>query len=242
MSVKPLSPKRNLLSLVTKAACFVVVSCGVATAGDSVLYLLKPDSSFQRGCFPPCLCPVMMTEPVRGTFLLTPSVANGFSTIYNVTEVRWSFTNNGTATSVTGSGTYEVGGQPTAQQELSLYLQIDGGNVEHFDSGSVTNPVSFPDISVSISTNGQFCFDTVFYVNASPTPVPQLNIGLTSTNTVVLTWAVTPCRFVLLESSDMTIANWNNVTNAPTVVGQQNQVILPRGSGNKCYRLQLEGN
>ena len=46
MSVDPLSPKRNLLSLVTKAACFVLLSCGLATAADTALYLLKPDSDF----------------------------------------------------------------------------------------------------------------------------------------------------------------------------------------------------
>ena len=242
MSVKPLSPKRNLLSLVTKAACFVLLSCGLATAADTALYLLKPDSDFQRGCFAPCMCPVMITAPVNGTFFLTSTGSDGLYNTYAVTDVRWSYTNSGAVTSITGSGTYKVGGEFALQQELSLELQMDGGSKEHFDSGLVSDTAAFPDISVSISTNGQYCFDTVFYVNASPTPVPQLNIGLTSTNTVVLTWAVTPCRFVLLESFDMTIAIWNSVTNAPTVVGQQNQVILPRASGVKCYRLQPEGS
>jgi hypothetical protein len=182
----------------------------------------------------------MATEPVRGTFLLTPSVASGFSTTYSVTEVRWRIAHNGTNMSVTGSGTYEVGRPPAPPQELSLDLQIDGGNVKHFDSGSVTNPVSFPTINVSISTNHQYCLDTVFKVSASPTP--ELHIGVTGTNTVVLAWAVSPSQFVLQESCDLTTTNWSTVTNPPNLAGGQNQVIVPTSSGNTCYRLQPSEN
>jgi hypothetical protein len=247
MSVTPLSFKGSFwpVTQVMGLLCGMTASIDVAnaqSAGGSILYRLNPDSNFQRGCFPPCMCPVMLTEPVSGTFLLTPGVASGFSTIFTVTEVRWSIANNGTNRSVTGSGTYYLGGEPAPQQELSLYLQIDGGDVEHFDSGLVTNSLSFPKIIVSISTNHQYCLDTVFEVDASPTRVPQLYVSLTATNTVLVTWAVSADTFVLQENSDLSTANWTAVTNTPTVIGQQNQVLLPLGPGNRCYRLQPGGD
>ncbi len=224
--------------------CAVAASNDVANAQSSgpVLYRLNPDSSFQRGCFPPCMCAVMITEPVKGTFILTPSGSDPLFNTYTVTEVHWSFTNNGTVTVVTGSGNYKIGGEFAVQQELSLYLQMDGGDVEHFDSGLVTTSNSFPDINVSISTNGQYCYDTVFNVSASPTPVPQLYVGIASTNSVVLSWAVSPDPFILQESCDLSTTNWTTVTNTPTVKSQLNQVALPISAGNKCYRLRPSGN
>jgi len=251
MSVKPLGFNPNWLACVTKATCIALVWCGLAifsglamaqTANGTVLYRLNKESNFERGCFPPCMCPVWIAEPVKGTFLLTPSGFDGAYTNYAVTDLHWSFTNNGTATSVTGSGTYKVGGESAPQQELSLYLQMDGGGVEHFDSGLVTNSAQFPDIVVSVSTNGQYCFDTAFNVSASPAPVPQLHIGVTSANTILISWAVSPDSFILQESCDLTTNNWTAVTNSPTVIGQQNQVALPLSSGIKCYRLQPAGN
>ena len=251
MSVKPLSVNHRWLAFATKAIFVASVWCGVAVSGGlakaqtahgPVLYRLNKESNFERGCFPPCMCPVMVVEPVQGTFLLSPSGFDGAYTNYAVTDLHWSFTNNGTATSVTGSGTYKVAGKPAPQQELSLFLQMDGGDVKHFDSGLVTNSVSFPDINVSVSTNGQYCFDTAFNVSASPTPAPQLRISVTSTNTIVISWPVSPNPFVLQESCDLTKTNWTTVTYTSTVIGQQNQVVLPLSSGIACYRLQPAGN
>ena len=47
--------------------------------------------------------------------------------------------------------------------------------MQHFDSGLVTGPAPFPDIKVTISVNGQQCFDTVFEVSASPVPLDQIH-------------------------------------------------------------------
>ena len=40
-------------------------------AGE-VLYRLLPGTTFQKGCFSPCLCPISISEEVTGTFLLIP--------------------------------------------------------------------------------------------------------------------------------------------------------------------------
>ena len=241
--------ERNLAPLLTKTFIALLL-CGVAAssglkaqaASGSMLYRLNPESNFERGCFPPCFCPVMIGEPVKGTFLLTPTGFDGLFNTYVVMDVNWSGPINGAATVVTGSGTYKVGGEFALQQQLSLNLQIGGGNVEHFDSGLVADSAPFPDINVTISTNRQYCFDTVFNVSASPTPVPQLHVCIASANTVLLSWAVSAAPFILEESSEFSATNWTPVTNTPTVIGQQNQIVLPRLSGNKYYRLEPSGN
>src|SRR5579859_5120085 len=90
---------------------------------STTLYRLNPDSTFLQGCFAPCMCPVMITEPVRGTFFLTPTGFDGVFHTFAVTDVKWSFTSYGGTTNATGSGTYKFGGNGAIQQQLSLYLQ-----------------------------------------------------------------------------------------------------------------------
>src|SRR5690349_19173037 len=143
----------------------------------------------------------MIGVPVTGTFLLIPTGFDGLFNNYTVTNVNWTFMINGSNTVVTGSGTYKVGGEVALQQELSLDLQLGGGNAEHFDSGPVTESVLFPKINVAISTNHQFCFDTVFNLDASPEPMPQAQLAVAGTNTIVLSWPVSTTAFVLQESA-----------------------------------------
>ncbi len=97
---------------------------------------------------------------------------NGPAT-YAVTDVNWLVSIGGTDTTVTGDGTYKIGGEFALQQQLSLDLQVGGDKVQHFDSGLVTGPAPFPDIKVTISVNGQVCFD--FEVSASPVPLDQIH-------------------------------------------------------------------
>src|SRR5258708_1744968 len=104
------------------------------------------DSTFQQGCFPPCLCPVLVPSAVKGTFVLTPTGFDGLFNTYSVEDVRWVVSIGGADTLVTGKGTYKLGGEFALQQELSLYLQVGGATVEHFDSGLVPELTQFPDI------------------------------------------------------------------------------------------------
>jgi hypothetical protein len=138
------------------------------------VYRLNGDSSFERGCFSPCLCPVLIGAPVKGTFVLTPTGFDGLFNTFAVSDVSWIVPIDGTDTAVTGSGTYRVGGEFAVEQELILDLQVGGDKPQHFDSGLVPAQAVFPDIKVTISVNGQVCFDTVFNVSASPVPLDQL--------------------------------------------------------------------
>ncbi len=151
-------------------------TAGARTAGDPTptLYRLNQGSTYEQGCFGPCLCPVLVDAPVKGTFELTPTGSDGLFNTYAVTDVNWVVPIDGTDTIVSGSGTFRIGGEFALQQQLSLDLQVGGGKAEHFDSGLVTGPAPFPNLKVTISMNGQTCFDTVFQLSASPVPRDQI--------------------------------------------------------------------
>src|SRR5439155_967051 len=115
---------------------------GARTAGDPTptptVYRLNQGSTYEQGCFGPCLCPVLIDAPVKGTFALTPTGSDGLFNTYAVTDVNWVVPIDGTDTIVSGSGTYRIGGEFALQQQLSLDLQVGGEKAEHFDSGVVT--------------------------------------------------------------------------------------------------------
>jgi len=211
------------------------------TVTEPTQYALNPDTSLVEGCFPPCLCPLVLGNPVKGAFLLIPTGFDGLYNTYAVTNVSWVFSIDRTNLLVTGNGTYKVGGEFALQQELSLDLHLNGSIARHFDSGLVPATASFPNIKASISLNGAVCFDKVFNVSASPVPVPQVHAALSGDNAIVLSWPVSVAPFALQQSSDLTTGGWSNVTNTPTIVGQQNQVIITRAPGNRFYRLQPSG-
>ena len=237
--------RRHLVTVQILVFCGWAIAAEVAkgeVADNSVAYQLDPDTSYLQGCFPPCLCPLMIGVPIKGTFLLTPTGFDGLYNTYAITNISWIFSINRTNLFVTGSGAYKVGGEVALEQELSLDLHLGASLLEHFDSGLVPVSISFPDIKVSIAMNRQVCYDEAFNVNASPVPVPQVHLGFASTNRIVLSWPLAAAPFILQESSDLTTANWTMVTNAPTVIGEQNQVVLTPSPGNKFYRLVPGGN
>jgi hypothetical protein len=209
----------------------VVIPSGAAQTGT--VYQLNQDSTFEQGCFPPCLCPVMVGSAVRGTFVLTPTGFDGLFDTYSVEDVQWVVSIGGSDTLVTGKGTYKVGGELALQQELSLYLQV-GATVEHFDSGLVPELTQFPDIKVTISTNAQVCFDTVFGVSASPMPLKLI----TSAANVVLTWPTNYARCYLLSTTNLgSSAVWTTNLPAPVVINGQNTVTNPISGTQQFFRL-----
>jgi hypothetical protein len=176
-----MASRRNFLSAIRNPGCAVLLLLGTAAASvpasaqTGTLYRLNQDSSFQQGCFPPCLCPILPPVSVKGTFVLTPTGFDGLFNTYAVTDVNWVVSIGGSDVTVTGSGTYKIGGEFALQQELSLDLQVGSNKVQHFDSGLVAGPAPFPDINVTISVNGQVCFDKIFAVSASPVPLHQIH-------------------------------------------------------------------
>jgi hypothetical protein len=170
-------PQRSIRNAL--AVGLVALSIGPAAAqttqpGAPVVYRLDKGTTYQVGCFPPCDCPLLEEVPVRGTFVLTPAGADPLFTYYEVRDVNWTVSLGNPEIPITGSGKYKIGGEFALQQQLSLDLKVGDAAVQHFDTGLVTGPAPFPAIAVTLSINGQYCFDTVIRMSASPVPSSQI--------------------------------------------------------------------
>ena len=163
-----------LLAVVALTWSLAVPSAHGQEASPTI-YRLNPDGSYQQGCFPPCLCPVLQRTSVRGTFSLTFAGFDGLFENYTVTDVNWTVSQGDSELRVTGSGTYRVGGEFALVEQLTLDLKVGDMPVQHFDSGLVVVGAASPNIRTSISLHGQYCFDTVFVVSASPVPAEQIH-------------------------------------------------------------------
>jgi hypothetical protein len=160
----------SLSALVTQPAA------AQATTLPGVDYRLDDGSTFQRGCFGPCACPVGAIVPVRGTFRLAPSGTDPLFARYAVTNVDWTVSQPGaTAIPIVGSGTFKIGGEVAVTEELSLDLVVGSDAAQHFDSGMVVPSVQFPLLDLTISIDGAYCYDTVIRVRARP--FPRLHVG-----------------------------------------------------------------
>jgi hypothetical protein len=140
-------------------------------------YQLGPSSGFETGCFGPCLCPVFL-RLLQGTFTLQEEGVDPLFTHYKVTDVRWTVPGTTSTTTITGSGSYKVGGEVAVQQEMSLDLSVDGGASQHFDSGLVLGGGEFPRIVIDISLHQDTaCIDTVMHVDATDPVVTGVDPG-----------------------------------------------------------------
>ena len=141
-----------------------------APAGaQAVGYALSTGSAFQTGCFtPPCTCgPVQ--NAMTGSFALVRQAPTPPFARYDIVGAHWVVQFPVGPVSITGSGTYRVGGTGVVQQQLSLDLVIGSGPVRHFDSGLVPGGANFPRIEADISLYGGLaCADTVLHVSAGP--------------------------------------------------------------------------
>jgi hypothetical protein len=136
-----------------------------------VLYELTGASTFQRGCFDPCNCPITEQMPLVGTFKLSRVGFDGLFQVYSISDVSWDVNSSYLPLHVSGSGTYRVGGEFALMHRLELDLKVDGEAAEHFDSGLIPGGGNFPSIHAVVSVNDMVCYDTVITVDARPRPV-----------------------------------------------------------------------
>jgi hypothetical protein len=137
-------------------------------------YALLPESTFQQGCFPPCLCPVGVLRPISGTFALVDLAQGPLFTEFAMVNVDWlvaafSGASGSGGIPVSGFGTYRVGGEFAAQQQLGLDLRVGEAARGRFDSGLGLGGGYFPRIDIVVSVNGGVCHDIVIDLHALPT-------------------------------------------------------------------------
>jgi hypothetical protein len=159
-------------------AWFVVCALALGSPAASTLaattgYSLNvPPSSFEYGCPSqgPCDCALVM-YPTYGSFELTPAGSDPLYSYYTLDRYIASFNNGPGAVSITGSGTYKVGGEFALTQQMTLDLSVWGGPVQHFDSGVVPVSGAFPKIHAECAVHGFACYDTVITIDAGPVAV-----------------------------------------------------------------------
>src|SRR5713226_8543636 len=81
----------------TRARAEVLVSAGI--------YRLQQGSTFQQGCFPPCLCPLEQETNVSGTFAVRSTGFDGLFNPYQINDVNWTVSVGNLEFRITGSGT-----------------------------------------------------------------------------------------------------------------------------------------
>ncbi|HEY5657862.1 MAG TPA: hypothetical protein VIY27_08735 [Myxococcota bacterium] len=170
--------KAWMRSEIRSSACVLLLlasgffpSAGAAQAGLLLpgLYRLDAGSTYQTGCFDPCMCPIMAEVPVLGTLTLAFAGSDGLFDVYEIRDVNWMVRLGDAELRVAGSGRFRIGGEFALEQQLELDLQVGDRPIQHFDSGRVPAKGT-ASIDATVSVSGMFCFDTVFVVRASPVP------------------------------------------------------------------------
>jgi len=115
---------------------------------------------------------------------------------------------------------------------LTTLVHFDGFNGGFPRAGLVQGPDgSYYGTTIN---GGAYNAGTIFRLTV---PAPTLNIALSGAD-LVLSWPSWATDLVLLQSSDLTMGTWSQVTNAPVIVNQQIQVVItPAPAVNMFYRL-----
>jgi hypothetical protein len=132
------------------------------------------------------------------------------------------------------------GAAAQAQNYAIDWLTIDGGGGSSTGGiYSVSGTIGQPD--AGRMSGGNFTLDGGFWglIAAVQTPgAALLRVVLSSSNTVVVAWPSSSTGFNLQENLQLGTANWALVTNVPTVVGSEKQVIVTPPVGNQFFRLK----
>ena len=132
------------------------------------LYRLERTSTFTRGCFPPCMCPVSQSVPITGTFKLALITVGNVFDFYEVSQLRMKIRiNSGEVVEITGSGNYAVS-TIADMQHMEVSLVVGSEPPTMYQSDVVSGGGAFPRIALPISINGGFCHDTVIELRARP--------------------------------------------------------------------------
>lgn len=149
------------------------LSLGLTGAGlrtNASLYQVLPSSTFQQGCFAPCMCPVSIEMPATGSFKIIEINPERFrENRYSLDDINWTVqdSNGHVLHAITGFGVYRIGGDFALMNQLELEISIDNGPFMHLDSGMLIPRAQFPAISISLDTGTQ-CFNTLLDITAAP--------------------------------------------------------------------------
>ena len=87
--LRPMSSFRCLAILAGVLVLGISLLPAQTASAVTTIYRLDKTSTFQRGCFPPCLCPVMESGSERGTFVLSFDGSDGRSEAFAIAMSSW---------------------------------------------------------------------------------------------------------------------------------------------------------
>lgn len=159
--------------------CFdrvLTIDAAPVSPAEFIPYTLDDESSYTRGCLPPCLCPLLEARPLSGRMVLiplepmdqTPAVQE-----WAVVRINWAILRPQAESAVAGSGFYSITPAATFpfRHRLLVALTFDGQPERVWNSGWPplnANDIVFPpqNLSIDAALNGFFCFDEVFAIRA----------------------------------------------------------------------------
>lgn len=135
-------------------------------------YAIDLPAYWQEGCLPPCLCPILFSDDLTGTFTRTFTGYDGDTQLHAIDDIEFSL--NQAPGVVTGTGLWRAD-DALGLQRLELDVVIEGA-LRSFDSDWVPWVPVAPDqvelLEIAVAENGFYCYDTVFGIVASPADVP----------------------------------------------------------------------
>jgi len=136
--------------------------------GVTTPYSLDVSSRLERGSVGPCDGPAYFSK-LSGSFDLRALPPDPLYSRYSVERLEFLASEPSHSLRIVGSGTYRVGGEVEVTQRMTLDLSVEGGPVQHFDSGDVQGSGDFPRITIPVRLHAaSACTDTILSIVASP--------------------------------------------------------------------------
>jgi hypothetical protein len=136
--------------------------------GATTPYALESGSRLERGSVGPCEG-TRFSSKLSGSFDLRALPPDPLYSRYSVEHLEFLAGELGHSLRIVGSGTYRVGGEVTSRERMTLELSIEGGPVQHYDSGEVQRGGDFPRITIPVRLHdASACTDTILTLVASP--------------------------------------------------------------------------
>ncbi len=88
-----------------------------------------------------------------------------------------------------------------------------------------------------LSMWGDFALTQLTVADASAVTQPALQISMTSSNYVRITWPTNSATFMLLQNSSLAAGDWIAVTNPVSLAGTNNEMNVPASAGASFFRL-----
>ena len=232
-------PARHWLAVAATLATLTVSRPALAKVLDPIQYSLYSTANLGYGCDGPCACPFVTTGPLSGSFTFYRTSVDPLYTHYELLNILWHYPVSGTGkiATVTGHGTYDIGGEVAIMQRMQLDVVTDGVLAQHFDSGLVPARNIFPAIDVDVRLAVNVCIDSVLHVVAGPggtesVPPNEPAMRLTASPNPTRAGADVVLSLPEAQTGDVTVLN---------VAGQSVAVIahgtIPAGESRRPRRV-----